>query len=164
MMMSLARKQPLPQIDNRAIPAANEPHGDVGRSAIAAMRQMLGKTSAASQFDKLSSQQKALVFFAARLKPSEYIHRPLLSLSTTEREAVRQSLIALTDLGRAFCNMPLSREQFISPRQTALSTNTKTPNTATASQSTPIDDALSQISQQAQTLMSELEHGNSTEH
>jgi hypothetical protein len=158
MMMSLARKQPLPQIDTRAIPAANEPHGDVGRSAIAAMRQMLGKTSAASQFDKLPAQQRALVLFGARLKPSEYLNRPLLSLSTNEREAVRQSLIALTDLGRAFSNMPLSRAQFISPRQTALST---TNNTATANEPTQVDDALKQISQQASELMSELNHDNS---
>jgi hypothetical protein len=155
--MSLAIKKPLSNtINNRAIPAANEPHGDVGREAIAAMRNMLGKTSAASQFDKLTAQQRALVFFAARLKPSEYLNRPLLSLSTTEREAVRQSLIALTGLGRAFSNMPLSREQFISPRQTAVATQT----TESELVSKFVDDELSFISQQARELMSELDHDN----
>jgi hypothetical protein len=154
MMMSLARKQPLPKIDNRAIPAANEPHGDVGRSAIAAMRTMLGKTSAASQFDKLSSQQKALVFFAARLKPSEYIHRPLLSLSTTEREAVRQSLIALVDLGKAFNNMPLSRAQFISPKQTALSV----PMSNKPNNEQVVNAELNRLAKQASELMSEFNH------
>jgi len=157
--MSLAIKKPLQNIDNRSVPAANEPHGDVGREAIAAMRNMLGKTSAASQFDKLTAQQRALIFFAARLKPSEYLNRPLLSLSTNEREAVRQSLIALTGLGRAFSNMPLSREQFISPRQTAIATKTETQTVA--SQTTKqVDDELSHISQQARELMSELDHDN----
>jgi hypothetical protein len=154
--MSLAIKQPLSNtINNRAIPAANEPHGDVGREAIAAMRQMLGKTSAASQFDKLPAQQRALVLFGARLKPSEYLNRPLLSLSTNEREAVRQSLIALTDLGRAFSNMPLSRAQFISPRQTAIATQTVAPQPTKH-----VDDELNLISQQARELMSELDHDN----
>jgi hypothetical protein len=153
--MSLAIKKPLQNIDNRSVPAANEPHGDVGREAIAAMRNMLGKTSAASQFDKLTAQQRALIFFAARLKPSEYLNRPLLSLSTNEREAVRQSLIALTGLGRAFSNMPLSREQFISPRQTAIATQTVEPQTTQY-----VDDELRLISQQARELMSELDDDN----
>jgi hypothetical protein len=155
--MSLAIKQPLSNtINNRAIPAANEPHGDVGREAIAAMRKMLGKTSAASQFDKLPAQQRALVFFGARLKPSEYLNRPLLSLSTNEREAVRQSLMALTDLGRAFSNMPLSRAQFISPRQTDIAAQ----HTAPQDNLRHVDDALTTISQQARELMSELDHDN----
>jgi hypothetical protein len=154
--MSLAIKQPLSNtINNRAIPAANEPHGDVGREAIAAMRKMLGKTSAASQFDKLPAQQRALVLFGARLKPSEYLNRPLLSLSTNEREAVRQSLIALTDLGRAFSNMPLSRAQFISPRQTAVVTQAVAPQPTNH-----IDDELRLISKQARELMSELDNDN----
>jgi hypothetical protein len=154
--MSLAIKKLLSNtINNRTIPAANEPHGDVGREAIAAMRNMLGKTSAASQFDKLTAQQRALVFFAARLKPSQYLNRPLLSLSTNEREAVRQSLIALVDLSRAFSSMPLSREQFIAPRQTAVTTQTVEPQPTKH-----VDDELSLISQQARELMSELDHDN----
>ncbi|WP_372942886.1 hypothetical protein [Shewanella sp.] len=157
--MSLAIKQPLPQIDNRATPAANEPHSDVGRTAIAAMRRMLGKTSAASQFDKLTAQQRALVFFAARLKPSEYINKPLLSLSTTEREAVRQSLIALIDLGQAFSNMPLSRAQFISPKRTAV---TAQPINHTVSST--VDDEYNSVTEQINDLLSELDDGNSTEH
>tara|TARA_R110002033_G_scaffold54_1_gene852 strand:+ start:3384 stop:3857 length:474 start_codon:yes stop_codon:yes gene_type:complete len=153
--MSLAIKKPLSNtINNRAIPAANEPHGDVGREAIAAMRKMLGKTSAASQFDKLTAQQRALVFFAARLKPSEYINRPLLSLSTTDREAVRQSLIALIDLGKAFSNMPLSREQFIAPRKTKLVAQ----NSECEVVSKHVDDELNSISQLARELMSELDN------
>ena len=158
--MSLAIKQPLSNtITNRAIPAANEPHGDVGREAIAAMRKMLGKTSAASQFDKLPAQQRALVLFGARLKPSEYLNRPLLSLSTNEREAIRQSLIALTDLGRAFSNMPLSRAQFISPRQTAVVTQAAT-QTVVPQPTKHIDDELRLISKQARELMSELDNDN----
>ncbi|MCW3171244.1 hypothetical protein [Shewanella subflava] len=158
-MMSLAIKQPVQNRANILPDAANEHHGDVGQTAIAAMRQMLGKTSAASQFDKLTAQQRALVFFAARLKPSEYINKPLLSLSTNEREAVRQSLIALTDLGRAFSNMPLSRDQFISPRQIAITQATAhSQNHATEHQAQPVDDEFARVTQQAHALMSEFNY------
>lgn len=154
-MMSLAIKQPVQPRSNMMTDAANEHHGDVGQTAIAAMRAMLGKTSAASQFDKLTAQQRALVLFAARLKPSEYLSRPLLSLSINEREAVRQSLIALTDLGRAFSNMPLSREQFISPRQIAI---TQSQKQATEHQAQPVDDEFTRVTQQAHALISEFNY------
>lgn len=97
-------------------PAANEHHGEAGLNAIATMRAALGKTSAASKFDRLSQQQKVILLTAARLRPSLYINRPLMTLTTDEREAIRQALISLVDLGRAFAAVPLSRDQFIAPK------------------------------------------------
>lgn len=94
-------------------PAANEHGGDAGLNAIAAMRAALGKTSAASKFDRLSPQQKAILLTAARLRPSQYINKPLMTLTTDERERIRHALISLVDLGRAFAAVPLSRDQFI---------------------------------------------------
>lgn len=157
--MSLAIKHQVPTRANMMLDAANEHHGDAGQNAIAAMRMMLGKTSAASQFDKLTNQQRALVLFAARLKPSEYINTPLLSLSTNEREAVRQSIIALIDLGRAFGNMPLSRDQFISPRQTAIThSKANSQKIATEHQAQPVDDEFARVTQQAHELISEFNY------
>ncbi|WP_108944115.1 hypothetical protein [Shewanella halifaxensis] len=87
---------------------------NVAETAISAMRQMLGKNSAASRFDKLNPQQRAMILFAARLKPSEYINKPLLSLSLSDRDAVRQAIISLTDLAKTFGCVSLSRDQFLS--------------------------------------------------
>lgn len=93
--------------------AAND-HAPAGAVAIAAMRNMLGRSSAASQYDKLAPQQKAMILFAARLKPSEFINKPLLTLSLADRDAVRKSIIALTDLANAFGSLSLARDQFLS--------------------------------------------------
>lgn len=113
MMKQLATK-PAPT----ALPlhAANEHHGEAGQAAIAAIRSMLGKSSAASQYDKLNQQQRAMILFAARLRPAKYINLPLLSLTLQEREAIRVAIIALLDLGKAFGCVPLSRDQFFPPR------------------------------------------------
>ncbi|MCS6101384.1 hypothetical protein [Shewanella baltica] len=113
MMKQLATK-PAPT----ALPlhAANEHHGEAGQAAIAAIRSMLGKSSAASQYDKLNQQQRAMILFAARLRPAKYINLPLLSLTLEEREAIRVAIIALLDLGKAFGCVPLSRDQFFPPR------------------------------------------------
>lgn len=117
--MSQLAIKPTPAPAARQLPpAANEHGGDAGLNAIAAMRAALGKTSAASKFDRLSPQQKAILLTAARLRPSQYINKPLMTLTTDEREAIRHALISLVDLGRAFAAVPLSRDQFIAPKIT----------------------------------------------
>lgn len=75
---------------------------------------MLGRNSAASQYDKLTQQQKAMILFAARLKPSEYISKPLMSLTPANRDAVRKAIIAMQDAAKVFGNLSLAKEQFIS--------------------------------------------------
>jgi hypothetical protein len=133
--------------------AANEHHGDAGLNAIAAMRTMLGKNSAASQFDKLTQQQRALVLFAARLKPSEFLNRPLMSLTAEQREAVRRSIIALMDLSRAFSNLSLSRDQFISKPKLAPAIKQQ----ANSSPSAQPQDELSAINRQMVEVMAQMD-------
>lgn len=119
--MSQLAAKPTPTPAARQLPpAANEHGGDAGLNAIAAMRAALGKTSAASKFDRLSQQQKVILLTAARLRPSLYINRPLMTLSDDEREAVRHALISLVDLGKAFGCVPLSRDQFSQPSRRAM--------------------------------------------
>lgn len=108
--MSNAIKKPTTQ---NGVIAAND-HAPAGADAIAAVREMMGRSSAASRYDKLPTQQKAMILFAARLKPSEFIDQPLLTLSLAERDAVRKSIIALTDLAKAFSCISLMRDQFLS--------------------------------------------------
>jgi len=118
-MSQFAVKQTPAPAPRQLPPAANEQGGDIGLNAIAEMRAALGKTSAASKFDRLSQQQKVILLIAARLRPSQYINRPLMTLTTNEREAIRHALISLVDLGRAFAAVPLSRDQFIATKQAA---------------------------------------------
>ncbi|WP_219012182.1 hypothetical protein [Shewanella algae] len=85
-----------------------------GAAAINAMRQMLGRSSLASAYEKLTPQQRAIVLYGARIKPSDAINKPLMSMSEEHREAIRQSVIALADMARVFAGMNMGREQIIS--------------------------------------------------
>lgn len=135
-------------------PAANEHGGDAGLNAIAAMRAALGKTSAASKFDRLSQQQKAILLTAARLRPSQYINKPLMTLTTDEREAIRHALISLVDLGRAFAAVPLSRDQFIAPKITMPIASAKP--SQQAPQREEVNSGFDEISRLAAELASEI--------
>ncbi|PKG74822.1 hypothetical protein CXF86_11065 [Shewanella sp. GutCb] len=98
--------------------AANEHITSDGHvNAIFALRQMMGKSSAASRFDKLPAQQRAMILLTARLKPSEYINQPLLSMSPSDCDAVRLAIIGLVDLAKTFSCVPLSRDRFVTPRK-----------------------------------------------
>jgi hypothetical protein len=152
-MNNLARKHSTHPTHSGSLTAANEHHGDAGLTAIAAMRCMLGKNSAASQFDKLTQQQRALVLFAARLKPSEYLNRPLMSFTAEQREAVRTSIIALVDLSRAFSNLSLSRDQFISPPKLAPAIKQQTNSRPSAQ---PLDE-LTEINRQMVEVMAQMD-------
>ncbi|WP_417762209.1 hypothetical protein [Shewanella sp.] len=84
-----------------------------GKTAIMAIRNMLGKSSLASVYDKLTQQQRATVLYAARIKPSTAIDSPLMALTIDQREAVRTAIIALSDMGKAFSMVPCGREQIL---------------------------------------------------
>ncbi|MEL4300043.1 hypothetical protein ACE02Z_00285 [Shewanella xiamenensis] len=150
--MSQLAVKPTPAPAARQLPpAANEHGGDAGLNAIAAMRAALGKTSAASKFDRLSQQQKAILLTAARLRPSQYINKPLMTLTTDEREAIRHALISLVDLGRAFAAVPLSRDQFIAPKITMPMASPKQ-----APQREEVNSGFDEISRLAAELASEI--------
>lgn len=153
--MSQLAVKPTPAPAARQLPpAANEHGGDAGLNAIAAMRAALGKTSAASKFDRLSPQQKVILLTAARLRPSIYINRPLMTLTTDEREAIRHALISLVDLGRAFAAVPLSRDQFIAPKITMPMASPKPAQAAPQRQE--VNSGFEEISRLAAELASEI--------
>lgn len=147
--------KPLPST-RQLPPAANEHHGEAGLNAIAAMRAALGKTSAASKFDRLTQQQKAILLTAARLRPSQYINRPLMTLTTDEREAIRHALISLVDLGRAFAAVPLSRDQFIAPKITMPIYSQKAGQQQAAPQREDVNSGFDEISRLAAELATEI--------
>lgn len=76
------------------------------------IRAMLGRNFAATQYNKLTDQQKAMILFGARIKPSSHINTPLESMTFEEREQIRLSIIALRNLGQSFGESLLSRDQF----------------------------------------------------
>ena len=93
--------------------AANENHqSPAARAAINTMRQNLGRSSAASCYSKLTEQQKAMVLFGARLKPSEHIRTAFDSFSDDHREQIRQSIMALCELSSQFSKISLDRDSF----------------------------------------------------
>ena len=115
--MSLALK------NTPATNAANENHQlPAGQMAINAMREQLGKSSAESRYSKLSDQQKAMILFGARLKPSEHIHNSLDKFSHEEKERIRKSILALCELSRYFFNIPLGKADFKAERKAKLKT------------------------------------------
>lgn len=137
-------------------PAANEHQGEAGLHAIAAMRAALGKTSAASKFDRLSQQQKAILLTAARLRPSQYINKPLMTLTDDEREAVRQALLSLVELGKAFACVPLSREQFFSSNKKPAVYQAGKSGTAESEVKQTVNNEFEQISKLAAELAADL--------
>ena len=109
--------QELVKEPTQMVSAANsDVHMPAGAAAIRAMRLQLGRNTAASHYNKLSDQQKAIVLFGARLKPSSHIHMPLENMSIDEQEQVRSSIIALGDMAKTFAAIPLSREQFVTSK------------------------------------------------
>ncbi|NRB24062.1 hypothetical protein [Shewanella sp.] len=111
--------------------ANSDEHIPAGAAAIRAMRLQLGRNTAASLYSKLSNQQKAIILFGARLKPSSHIHIPLESMSFDEQEQVRLSIIALRDMAKTFVSIPLSRDQFVTSK---ISTPDETSNKELAAQ------------------------------
>lgn len=91
-------------------PAAN----DVVRvkHGVDLLRDLLDRSSVASRYGKLSDQQKAMILYGAKLKPSTHIKIPLDSMTVDERELIRQSIMALCDISNTFGRAMLSRDRF----------------------------------------------------
>ncbi|PKG57999.1 hypothetical protein [Shewanella sp. GutDb-MelDb] len=112
-----ALQQPAPETAPRIdtdlqtdTPAAN----DVVRvkHGVDSLRDLLDRSCVASRYGKLSDQQKAMILFGAKLKPSSHINTPLDSMTLNEREQIRQSIIALCDISNTFGRAMLSRDRF----------------------------------------------------
>jgi len=76
------------------------------------LRELLDRSCVASRYGKLSDQQKAMILYGAKLKPSTHINTPLDSMTVDEREQIRQSVIALCDISNTFGKTLLSRDRF----------------------------------------------------
>jgi hypothetical protein len=87
------------------------------------IRAMLGRSCAASQYSKLSSQQKAIILFGARLKPSIHIYTPLENMTFDEQEQIRLSILSLRDLTKMMSAVGLDREQFVTAKIEAATDN-----------------------------------------
>ncbi len=86
--------------------AAIEVHdSSAARAAINSMRRNLGRSSAASVYSKLTDQQKAMVLYGAKLRPSEHIRTPFDHFDIEQREMLRRSIMALCDLNARFSKM-----------------------------------------------------------
>ncbi|MFT5788038.1 MAG: hypothetical protein ACI8SJ_000133 [Shewanella sp.] len=112
-----ALQQPAPETAPRIdtdlqtdTPAAN----DVVRvkHGVDSLRDLLDRSCVASRYGKLSDQQKAMILFGAKLKPSSHINTPLDSMTIDEREQIRQSIIALCNISNTFGRAMLSRDRF----------------------------------------------------
>ena len=116
--MNTLKKEHAPTLTPVVIPnAANDVCSPTAKDRLSNIRAMIGRSHAASQYEKLTEQQKAMVLFGARLKPSAYINTPLESMASDEREQVRLSIIALRNLGQSFGESLLSRDEFEAPRK-----------------------------------------------
>ncbi|MEZ9198559.1 hypothetical protein [Shewanella sp. 10N.286.54.B9] len=91
-------------------PAAN----DVVRvqHGVDALRDLLDRSCVASRYSKLSDQQKAMILYGAKLKPSTHINIPLDKMTACEREQIRLSIIALCEINNTFGRAMLSRDRF----------------------------------------------------
>ena len=73
---------------------------------------LLGRSHTAGLYSSLTKQQKAMVLFGAKLKPSEYMNMPLDEMTFDEREQIRLSIIALREISNVFGLSALDKERF----------------------------------------------------
>ena len=92
--------------------AANDLYTLTTKDRFSNIRTMIGRSAAASQYSKLTEQQKAIVLFGARIRPSTHINIPLEAMTFEERNQIRLSIIALRNLGKSFGESLLSRDEF----------------------------------------------------
>ena len=97
-------------------PAANDISSPSAQQSIDSLRSKIGRNRAASYYSKLTSQQKAMILFGARLKPSTHLHTPLETMTFDEQEQIRLSILALRDLTKVMSSVGLAREQFVTAK------------------------------------------------
>ena len=63
--------------------------------AIDAIREQLGKSRVASEWSRLSLQQRAMLCYGAKLRPSTYAEMAIEDMTSDEREQIRVALVAM---------------------------------------------------------------------
>ncbi|MPY24428.1 hypothetical protein [Shewanella sp. YLB-07] len=100
---------------NQGLKQNDEPKGNEVTQVIHGvdcLRELLDRSCVASRYCQLSDQQKAMILYGAKLKPSTHINTPLDSMTIAEREQIRQSIIALCDISDRFGRTLLTRDRF----------------------------------------------------
>lgn len=63
--------------------------------ALAGIRAALRRSRVAAEWDRLSTQQRAMLCYGAKLRPSTYAHMALEDMTDDEREALRRALVEM---------------------------------------------------------------------
>lgn len=63
--------------------------------AINHMRHLLGKSRIASEWQQLTTQQRAMLCYGAKLRPSTYAEMAIEDMTCDEREQIRVALVAM---------------------------------------------------------------------
>ncbi len=84
-----------------------------GHAALQSMREMLGRSTAASHYNRLDVKARAMICYAAKLRPSTYAAMSLDEMTPEEREEIRRAIITLRTINEAFSGVNLDRADFM---------------------------------------------------
>ena len=84
-----------------------------GHAVIKGLREMLGRSTAASHYNSLDAKARAMICYAARLRPSTYAPMSLDEMTPEEREEIRRAIITLRSINDAFSGVSLDRAEFM---------------------------------------------------
>ena len=84
-----------------------------GHEALHNMREMLGRSTAASHYNSLDVKARAMICYAAKLRPSTYAALSLDEMTPEEREEIRRAIITLRAINEAFSGVNLDRGEFM---------------------------------------------------
>lgn len=84
-----------------------------GHAALKNMRDMLGRSTAASHYNSLDVKARAMICYAAKLRPSTYASLSLDEMTPDERDEIRRAIITLRAINEAFSGVNLDRGEFM---------------------------------------------------
>lgn len=84
-----------------------------GHAALKNMRDMLGRSTAASHYNNLDVKARAMICYAAKLRPSTYAVLSLDEMTPDERDEIRRAIITLRAINEAFSGVNLDRGEFM---------------------------------------------------
>ena len=84
-----------------------------GHAAIKGIRDLLGRSSAASHYNRLDVKARAMICYAARLRPSTYAAMSLDEMTPDERDEIRRAIFPLRTINDAFSGVNLDRAEFM---------------------------------------------------
>ncbi|RLV58366.1 hypothetical protein D5018_17610 [Parashewanella curva] len=98
----------------------------VAELAIQSMRAMLGQSSLASHYDKLTKEQKIMLLIQAGINSQLFWDYQFEQFNPKQRNDIRHAIIFVTDTANEFSGVNLSKEQCHFSRHNAfVATNSK---------------------------------------